>query len=152
MWVNNLENILLKASSLEKTVISYIYSQMFINTPNFGSRTFWAEDFGCQVDNKKWQRILLKAKKITSSNSTYETQYKIIHRLHVTPAVRTIYDPMCSGQCVKCKNILGTYSHLIWFCPKISQFWLTVKSELVKVFGIQIQLNPINCILGLDSD
>ena len=65
------------------------------------SKTSWGEDFGSQLDEGLWKRILLNAKKITCSNKSYETQYKIIHRLHSTPAIRCKYDPMCSSICVK---------------------------------------------------
>ena len=120
--MNHLENILLKASSLRKRALSFLYSQMFYKTPNISSKTCWAEDFGCQLDSKVWRKIFLNAKKITCSNKTHETQYKIIHRLHVTPVIRSKYDPTCSAQCLKCKASAGTYSHMIWSCPKIAFF------------------------------
>ena len=125
---------------------------MFNNNLNISCKIAWAEDLGYQIDDKKWKQIFLNAKKITSSNKTHETQYKIIHRLHVTPAIRSKYDPTCSAQCLKCKNTVGTYSHMIWSCPKIITFWLKVRKELKKVFDLNIYLNPMNIILGIVSN
>ena len=125
---------------------------MFYKIPNISSKTCWAEDFGCQIDSKVWNKIFLNAKKITCSNKTHETQYKIIHRLHVTPLIRSKYDPTCSAQCLKCKASTGTYTHMIWSCPKIAFFWLKVQKEIKKVFDINIHLNPLNCVLGLVSE
>ena len=79
--INPLEKTLLKASSLNKKVLSYIYSQMFVNIPTINSKISWGEDFGFHLDEGMWKKILLNAKKITCSNKFYETQYKIIHSM-----------------------------------------------------------------------
>ena len=139
--MNNLEKIVLKASSLKRKVMSYIYDQMFVNIPTFNSKTFWREDFGSHLDDVMWWNII---------NERKENYNKIIHRLHETPAIHCKYDPKCSLLCLKCKNSLGTYSHLMWSCTKIAIFWLSVQNEMKKIFGIEIPLNPHDFILGSD--
>ena len=52
--MNNLEKIVLKASSLKRKVMSYIYDQMFVNIPSFNSKMFWGEDFGSHLDDVMW--------------------------------------------------------------------------------------------------
>ncbi len=60
---------------------------MFVKISSVNSKRSWGEDFGSHLDDEMWRNILLNAKKISCSDKSHETQYKIIHRLHVTPAI-----------------------------------------------------------------
>lgn len=81
--------------------------------------------------------------KTTCYNKIYEIQYTIIHTKH---------DPMCSPLCLECKNSCGTYSDLMWLCPKICSFWLSVQNEIKKTFWLDRPINPHHFVLGLDSN
>ena len=149
---NQVESILIKASTLPKKTVSFLYDSLFqvekASTNN--SKIAWENHFQTQIDEGLWGNILLNAKKITCSNKSYETQYKIVHRLHISPVIRSKFDPLCSPLCPRCQNGQGTHSHMMWSCPLIRPFWVSIQDEIMKLTGVSIPLDPIHYILGAD--
>lgn len=84
------------------------------------------------IDNEMWRNILLNAKKITYTNPM--RLHTRLFRLHVTPAIRCKYDPMCSPLCLKCKKKAVAYSYLTWSCPKIVIFWLSKSTATLRKY------------------
>ena len=151
---NQVESILLKASSLPRKIVSFLYDSLFqvekVSTNNI--RLAWENHFQLQIDDGTWRNILLNAKKISCSNKSYETQFKIIHKLHISPVIRNKYDPLCSPLCPRCKVGQGTHSHMMWTCPLIKPFWISIQEEILKLIGIRIPLDPTHFILGADPN
>lgn len=148
---NVLDSILLKAAALKSKTITYIYDQVTAN--NKGSiniKQSWELDFGVILEDQIWSKVLDHARQITKSNKSYEVQYKIINKLHVTPLTRSKY-VTCTKFCLKCKRETGTYFHLIWTCPLIASFWSSVVQEIERSFGIKVPLDPRLCILGVNN-
>ena len=52
-------------------------------------------------------KVFYNAKKITRSDKSHETQYKIINKLHITHEICSKYDDSCSAACKKCQKQLG---------------------------------------------
>ena len=149
---NQVEAILIKASTLPKKTVSFLYESLIqvekASTNN--SKVSWENTFEVQIEDGVWYNILLNAKKITCSNKSYETQYKIIHKLHISPVIRSKYDPLCSPLCPRCRAGQGTHSHMFWTCPKIIPFWISIQDEILKLIGIRLPLDPLHYVLGAD--
>ena len=149
---NQVESILIKATTLPKKRVSFLYESLFLveKASTINSKAYWENQFQLQIDERLWGNILLNSKRITCSNKSYETQFKIIHKLHVSPVIRSKYDPLCSPICPRCKSEQGTYSHMIWSCAQIRPFWVAIQDEISKLVGIKIPLNPLYYVLGAD--
>ncbi len=104
---------------------------------------------GIHLDDQTWRKVVYNAKRITRSDKSHETQFKIINKLHVTPEIRSKYDNSCSATCRKCQKQPGTYFHLIWLCPLIKIFWSIVQTEIENLLGIRIAMDPKQCIFGI---
>jgi len=57
----------------------------------------------------------------------------------------------CSDVCLRCKQHVGTYVHLIWLCPEVNNFWIEIGNQISSIIKCPIDLNPLICILGLHS-
>lgn len=44
---------------------------------------------------------------------------------------------------------MGDYTHLLWNCPVIKAYWAKVITFMSRMFGLQLQLDPLSLILGL---
>lgn len=87
-----------------------------------------------------------------ANNSTREMQFKIVHRLHVTPARRHKVNPKFSNLCNKCKRLEGTLFNCFWRCSTIQQFCMGVLRELESIFRCPLQLGPKTCLVGMNQE
>lgn len=149
--LNILDNLIMKAATLNKKVMTYIYDQLLMNDKTtMNIKNSFEKDLGAHLDDQTWCKVLYNAKKITRSDKSHETQYKIINKLHVTPEICSKYDNSCSA-CRKCEKQPGTYFHLMWSCPLIKIFWSSVQREIDHFLGIRTVMDPKLCILGVSS-
>lgn len=49
-----------------------------------------------------------------------------MHRLHYTKAKLNKLYPSISPLCDKCNGAVGTYGHIFWCCPEVSEFWKSI--------------------------
>ncbi len=124
-----------------------MFSLSNINT--LSSRRSWEQDLKTVITDQQWKTIMLNSKRICRNFKAQEIQFKIIHKLQTTPYYRSKYDNECSGVCVRCKQHVGSYIHLIWSCPVIHTFWIEIGSKISSIIQHSIELNPLQCILGL---
>ena len=106
---------------------------------------------GCDI---YWRRLAGSHpfdKIIITCNRLRETQYKILHRLHITPVVLHKINPSISPLCIKCCSERGTYFHCFWECKLISKFWTFISKEISGIFKINIKKDPGVFLLGLPS-
>lgn len=55
-------------------------------------------------------------------------QFKVVHRLHLSPTKMKKISQNASDICIKCSLGQGTLSHLFVFCHKIQPFWNSIFS------------------------
>lgn len=53
--------------------------------------------------------------------------------------------PVCS----KCFRDQGDLIHMIWHCPKLHRYWMSVTESINSVFSTDFKLNPKSCLLGV---
>ena len=132
--------------------ISSFYSLLYsLDSQVIPSLRKWERDLNNVFIEDDWQEAIDSIKKVYSCNRLRETQYKIFHRLHITPVLLNKMDRSISPLCSKCKTDLGTYYHYFWECKCISRFWSQVARELSDIFKVKIKKDPGAFILGLPS-
>ena len=132
-------------------LISIFYQALLANSSSTSHTTkqAWEKDFGILIDDVDWQEIWTYAKEISICNRTKSIQYRILHRIHITPALKNKMDATASPLCLKCKTDTGNYIHCLWSCVKLQNYWSDIVSELSSIFGVPIDLNPMCLLLGL---
>lgn len=150
--ISPIETILLNTTG-NKSIIRHFYSALCsLNRENAEkARLKWEIDIDSPIDVADWENICGEPSKFLASNSAWEMQFKIIHRLHITPVSRHRMDPSLSNLCNKCQNTGGTYIHCLWDCHYIQEFWNNILGEIDKIFGRPLQLNAGTCLLGILS-
>lgn len=91
-----------------------------------GYKSLWEVDFGKPIMDDDWEKVWLCSTGCLFTNKAREQQFRIIHRLQMTPIKRHRFNPSFSKYCVKCKTAEGTYFHCIFDCPVINDFWVKV--------------------------
>lgn len=66
-----------------------------------------------------------------------DTQYKIIHRLHITPFILNKTDHQFSPLCNKFGREVGTFNHSFWKC-KLNKRFCSDSTELSGMFGVKV--------------
>ena len=129
--------------------ISFMYETFDMNSAYSSEhiRMQWQIDLGCQIEDETWTSIIGNTLSILSCNNDRERQFKILHRLHYTPLLRSKLG-LSSPNCNKCGTEVGTYAHVFWKCTKIQLFWDEVKNELNTLFGYPLDLSPLHCMLA----
>ena len=79
-------------------------------------------------------------------------QYKIVHRVYLTPARVHRMRSSLSPERWRCDHAQGDYIHIFWSCPVITVFWSQVFLEVNELFSISIVPSPRICLLGLVED
>lgn len=111
----------------------------------------WEKDLDNEYIEDDWHEAFDCVRAVLTCNRLKETQYKIQHRLHTTPAMRNTIDRSISPLCVKCHREQGNYFHLFWKRRYIQRFWSRVAKELSSIFQVRIKKDPGLFILGLPS-
>uniref|UniRef100_A0A3P9IJZ9 Reverse transcriptase domain-containing protein n=1 Tax=Oryzias latipes TaxID=8090 RepID=A0A3P9IJZ9_ORYLA len=111
----------------------------------------WEIDLDSQYIEDDWQTALRLIKSTFTCNRLRETQYRIIHRLHITPVILHKINRSQSPLCLKCNLERGTYFHCFWECRKISRFWNHISSVISDIFKLKIKRDPGVFLLGLPS-
>lgn len=113
-------------------------------------RLKWETDFGVQIETEDWDELWFNLNGCFSTNRAKELQFRITHRLHITPLRRNKMNPGLSKFCNKCKIEEGSYIHCLWDCVHINKFWGDVLKEINVIVGETVSISPLFCILGMD--
>lgn len=54
------------------------------------------------IENEDWEAMCSQPSKVLVSNTFWEKQFKILHRLYIIPEARHRMNPMQSDLCIKC--------------------------------------------------
>lgn len=108
----------------------------------------WQTELGVAIDKEKWDVICIQTKRISVCNRARLLQFKIIHRLQISPSKRHKMNPQTSPGCLKCKSALGTYTHCVWYCPKIQLYWQDILKDMSAIFGTAMTCDPVSLLLG----
>lgn len=90
-------------------------------------------ELDCIFSTTKRQQILRFTHKSSICAKTQETNYNILSRWYRTPALLHKFFPMGSDLCWCCRAEKGTLLHVFWSCPRLTDFWRTIR-EMVQKF------------------
>lgn len=149
--LSNVENVIKNSNA--KKLVTRLYNALASSNNECTARvkSCWEEDLGEPILDDEWDNVWLSSSGCLSTNKAREQQFRIIHRLQITPVKRNKFNPLLSKDCVKCKIAEGTYFHCIFECPVINDFWVKICSEINTVFEKNLDIHPILCILGIQS-
>ncbi|KAF3837673.1 hypothetical protein F7725_009441 [Dissostichus mawsoni] len=117
--------------SLQKCVfffLRYLQIRHFITKT---TKQAWERDLDITIDDLDWQEVWVYAGKISICNRTKSTQFRILHRTHITPALKNKMDTNASPLCSKCNSETGNLIHCFWSCVKLQCYWSGIVKELL---------------------
>ncbi len=147
-----------ESSSLEKLLfltdgeisVSLFFKAMYFAPPGGLQRLkgMWEKELNIMIDDEKWKEVWRHAKSISVCNHEQAIQLKIIYRMHISRNHRHHFNPTLSSTYLKCKIEIGTLTHCFWSCWKLQRYWSDVLSEIEKILGLKLEINPVSLILG----
>lgn len=146
------ERFLIARKGLTRFISSFCALLYSLNTGDIISiAQKWEKDLDTEYIEDDWQEAIKVFKSTFTCNRLRETQYKILHRLHLTPYILNKMNRQISPLCIKCHREVGTYYHYFWQCKLIKRFWGTISQELSGIFQVKMRKDPGLFILGLPS-
>ncbi len=135
----------------EKVSLSAFYDVLSNLSPSNTQRIkdAWEKELSVTIDEETWENIWNCAKKIFICTRTKAIQFKIIHKINMSPSRRHVLNPSHSPLCLKCKTEKGISFHCMWSCHKLQKYWSKVLHEMERIFGKDFGMNPVSLILGL---
>ncbi|KAL2085077.1 hypothetical protein ACEWY4_018397 [Coilia grayii] len=117
---------------------SFYYSMLLDKyVSSFSLKKVWERDLSTTFTDDEWMHVLCNSKKMARDLRTRLVQFKIINKMYWTPAklfrVKLVNSPMCW----KCTND-GTLTHMLWECPKVQQFWISIHECIEGVVGVEV--------------
>lgn len=139
------------SSQISRKHITIFYKALISNLPPISQPTkeAWERDLGVSIDDATWREVWAHAMDISVCNRAKSIQFRIIHRVHITPVLKNKLDSNSSSLCWKCNTGTGDYVHCFWSCAKLQRYWLDITNELSVIFGKVILLDPMCLLLGL---
>lgn len=84
-----------------------LYSLHPLNIRNVKQK--WERGLDGPFTEDNWLEAIASVKNIFVCNRMRETQYKILHRSHITPFILNKMDNQLSALCIQCNSSFGTY-------------------------------------------
>lgn len=148
--MDNMIDHILSLSSGSKGLISTLYNNICVIIPHSlqDVRKLWENDLGEEMTDDQWETVL----KLIHSSFTCARhrliQLKVVLRAHLTKARLAKIFPDVNPLCPRCKGQPADYLHMLWSCPKLSTFWVSIFSAYSKMFQKYITPNPIWPLFG----
>lgn len=108
----------------------------------------WERDQGLSLTTDQWGAILKRSNNVSKCVTYKIIQFKILHRLHITPDKLRKMNSNTSNLCWHGCGKSGTLIHLLWSCPEVKTFRAFVEEFICKLFKINTKLSPLVCLLG----
>ncbi len=86
---------------------------------------------------------------ISVCNRTKSTQFRTVHRTHITPVIKNKMDANISPLCWKCNSETGNYAHCLCLCVQLQRYWSVIVNELSAIFGVPIHMDLMYLVLVL---
>lgn len=107
----------------------------------------WEKDLRKEISEAQRSTILLMAHTSATASKTAEVNYKLLTRWHYTPAVLHKTFPLSSPLCWRGCGEKATHAHVLWFCPYIRPYWLTILYWIKEIQGFEIPNDPLVVLL-----
>lgn len=100
----------------------------------------WNNDLKTTLTQKKFNKLFIKIKKMTSSTKLRYFQYRIIVRALTLNTHVARWDPEVSPLCTFCETYCEDTTHLFTECVHVKKIWLALKKWCKYMHDINLQL------------
>ena len=111
----------------------------------------WDTELSIAIKDDEWCDIWTYANSISVCNRAKSIQFKILHRMHISPNRRHLFNCTLSPMCLKYKTEVGTLTHCLWSCYKLQRYWSDIVTEMEKTLSVKLEMDPMSLILGLPA-
>ena len=134
--------------------ISLFYSllqnkQVFTKTSTMQA---WERDFKMIYTDKQWLMAFKTTYVSTKCANLWELYQKIMLRWYLTPYRLSRFVPGSSPLCWRHCGETGTLFHLMWDCPKVTQYWAGIYDLISCLFWVRLDPSPGMALLSLEMD
>lgn len=143
---------LLVQKSLSKPLSTLYLALLKVDSPKMEALwEKWRVDIP-SLDRETWEDCLENRSKLVISSRDKLIQTEFLHRIYYMPQrLHKIY-PQCSQNCPWCKSSDSTYIHMLWACPKLTQYWAAIMEHINTRLQLDIPLMAELALLGIQDD
>ena len=142
---------LLKVNLLKRGRVSMIYAEiMNILSPSVSHiREEWVNDIGVTLSDEEWEMALFRVHASSICSRHALIQFKVLHRLHYSKVRLARIFPDINPVCDRCKQAPATNGHMLWSCPKLTEFWDSYFKTISQIYNYHIQPSSATAIFGI---
>ena len=109
----------------------------------------WETELGITISDSDWHDAIAWVHSSSICIRHGLLQFKIIHRLHLSPKKLAKLYPEREATCSRCKHDSADLSHMFWGCPKLTPFWTAVFETFSYICNKNIDPNPLTALFGV---
>lgn len=111
-------------------------------------RNKWASDSDTEITDKAWSAILEHPKRVSRNAKLKFIQTMVLHRSYLTPQkIHKMY-PEAQHCCPRCKGDEADFTHMLWSCPQLQNYWKDIPEVLNEITHLLIPNDILACLVG----
>lgn len=112
-------------------------------------RNTWAEDIGRDISDKEWSGLLAYPKSVSRNAKFKFIQTMVFHRAYLALNRLKRMFPYTQHHCPRCQSEEADLIHMLCVCPRIREYWNSVRQYRSSATQREIGNTVEDCILGL---
>lgn len=100
-----------------------------------------------KITDAQWNSIVASIDQLSLSLTQRLTRFYILHRAYYTPKRLFMFGGRPDASRPRCVSVTGDLIHMLWRCPKLYRYCKEVIYKINFVFGTDLRLDPMTCIL-----
>lgn len=145
-------NIIIKSYYTIRILYPCLYSIYLSKNTNstLQIKEKWATEMNRTISLETWEEVCSEVHFVINSNIWREFRWKIMTRCFRTPQIISKWNPSCSNKCWRnCGQNIGNHTHILWSCPKLSNYWVEVFNALKEILHYEFSEDPTVALLQL---
>lgn len=111
--------------------------------------TKWENELHINITEEEWIDVCTNTWKTTNSLVWREFSWKVQIRYFKTPIVQSKYNNEITASCWRnCEENNANYTHILYSCSVLKQFWSKVREEMDNIFQCNLFLTTKHLLLG----
>lgn len=148
-------DLVLKAKSLAKGHISYFYNLLSPSSESLlhKIKMNWESELQLSFSETFWTGAIGAINSSSSCARLSLIQFKVLHRLHFSKEkLSKLYPDRFDDKCNRCGQTPCNLTHMLWACPRLSEFWHRYFKIISEILDINLTLTPHIAIFGKPPD
>lgn len=109
----------------------------------------WEVILGEPLSEKDWIKVHEGVKAANSNVRFKLVQYNFVHQAYLTPKTLSKIFPTRADSCPRCGAADSDFMHMVWTCPRLSQYWTSVLGKIQEATGLAVPKGLREVLLGL---